>query len=64
MAFIDVRLNECMAEGFAGGGQWDTELVMMDNGREKRNARWMIPQQRYSAQFQNLEDAARNAARA
>jgi len=63
MAFIDVRLNECMAYGFAGGGQWETELVMMDNGREKRNARWMIPQQRYTAQFQNLQTAGRNEVR-
>lgn len=54
MAFIDYRISECFAFGFTGGPEWSTETVYMDNGREQRNAAWMFPKHRFSAQYLNL----------
>lgn len=54
MAFINARLAECVTYGFTGGPEWSTQVVMMDNGREARNAQWLYPKHRYSAQFMNL----------
>ena len=63
MAFIDVRLNECMAYGFVGGPVWQTDITAMENGRERRNGRWMLPVQRFSASYANLRENARDEVR-
>ena len=63
MAFIDTRLHECMAYGFSGGPVWNTEIVPMDNGREKRNGKWLLPLQRYTASFEDLPQDARDEVR-
>lgn len=60
MAYIDTRLSECVAYGFTGGPEWNTLVVMMDNGREQRNALWQYPKHRYAAQFMNLREDGRN----
>lgn len=54
MSYIDERLPTCVAYGFSGGPEWNTRLVLMDNGREQRNAQWMYPRHRFSAQYMNL----------
>lgn len=54
MAFIDIRLSDCVAYGFQGGPEWSTQLVELENGREQRNADWLYPKHRYSAQYMNL----------
>jgi len=61
MAFIDTRLDECVAYGFTGGPEWSTMVVQMDNGREQRNGQWMYPRHRYAAQYMNLNAEGRDA---
>lgn len=58
MAYINTRLDECVAYGFVGGPEWSTLEVQMDNGREQRNAQWLYPKHRYAAQYMNLLPAA------
>lgn len=60
MAFINARLSECVAYGFTGGPEWATQVVMLDNGRETRNAQWLYPKHRYAAQFMNLRPNGRD----
>lgn len=56
MAFINKRLNECMAYGFTGGPEYSTLTVPMDNGLEQRNQQWQYPKHRYSANYLNLKE--------
>jgi uncharacterized protein (TIGR02217 family) len=60
MAYIDTRLDECVAYGFTGGPEWSTIVVNLDNGREQRNGQWLFPKHRYSAQFMNIPATARD----
>lgn len=60
MAYINTRLDECVAYGFSGGPAWNTLVVNMDNGREQRNGQWLYPKHRYSAQFMNVRPQARD----
>lgn len=60
MAYINTRLSECVAYGFAGGPEWSTQVVLLDNGRETRNAQWLYPRCRYSAQYMNLREEDRD----
>lgn len=60
MSFIDARLDDCVAEGFIGGPEWSTLVTPLDNGREVRNAQWLYPRHRYSAQYMNLQSDARD----
>lgn len=61
MAYINVRLDECMGYGFSGGGEYKTTVTYMDNGREQRNADWQYPRHRYSIQYNNISTARRDA---
>jgi uncharacterized protein (TIGR02217 family) len=54
MAYINTRLDECVAYGFTGGPEWSTLIVPLDNGREQRNGQWLYPKHRYSAQYNNI----------
>lgn len=60
MAFVDVRLSTCVAFGFTSSPEWSTEVVIMDNGRTQRNAQWMFPKHRFTAQYMNLTDDLRD----
>lgn len=60
MAYINTRLDECVAYGFMGGPEWSTLVVNMDNGREQRNGQWLFPKHRYSAQFMNIRATDRD----
>jgi uncharacterized protein (TIGR02217 family) len=60
MAFINTRLDQCVAYGFSGGPEWNTLVVPMDNGREQRNGQWLFPKHRYSAQYMNIRPQDRN----
>ena len=60
MAYIDTRLDECIAYGFTGGPEYNTLVVRMDNGREQRNGQWLYPTHRYAAQYMNLRETDRN----
>lgn len=61
MAFIDAILDEEVAYGFEGGPEYSTTAVDLDNGLQIRDSAWMYPRHKYSAQFDNLDDAARDA---
>ncbi|HKY54798.1 MAG TPA: DUF2460 domain-containing protein [Anaerolineales bacterium] len=50
-----------MAYGFTGGPGYKTDEVIMDNGGDQRNSRWLWPQHRYAAEFMNLGEEARDA---
>ena len=56
MSFINTRLPQCVAYGFAGGPEWSTLIVPKDNGGEQRNRRCQYPLYRYSASFLNLSE--------
>jgi uncharacterized protein (TIGR02217 family) len=60
MAFIDTRLDERVAYGFMGGPEWNTLVVPLSNGREQRNACWLFPKHRYTAQYNNVNSTVRN----
>jgi uncharacterized protein (TIGR02217 family) len=61
MAYINTRLRERVAAGFAGGPEWNTQIVYLANGREQRNGQWLYPKHRYSAQFRNISEVDRNS---
>lgn len=60
MAFVNKRMDTCIAYGFTGGPAWQTRVITMDNGRELRNAQWLYPLHRYSASFQNIREDHRD----
>lgn len=60
MAYINTRLSKRVAYGFAGGPEWSTLVVRLDNGREQRNGQWLFPKHRYTAQFMNIPAADRD----
>lgn len=55
MAFIDDRLLECVAYGFAFGPEFRTSIVELKSGREARNAEWARFRWRGVAPYQNIE---------
>lgn len=57
---INTRLSDCVADGFRGGPEYSTEITPMDNGGDQRNAQWIWPRHRYSAEFLNLQEDARD----
>jgi len=61
MSFINHRLSRRVAYGFEGGPEWNTRIIECDNGMEIRNGQWAYPRHRYSAQYLNLDETARNA---
>lgn len=60
MSYINKRLSDCVAYGFTGGPEWSTNIVLLDNGGELRNAQWKFPRHRYSAEYMNIPVAARD----
>lgn len=53
-AYINVFLDNCLAYGFAGGPVFSTQIVEMQNGRERRNAKWAEAKHKYSGNYNNL----------
>jgi uncharacterized protein (TIGR02217 family) len=60
MTYIDARLSDLVAFGFSGGPEWSTRIVQLENGQEQRNGQWLYPRHRYSAQYLNFLEAARD----
>ncbi|NDG04432.1 MAG: TIGR02217 family protein, partial [Alphaproteobacteria bacterium] len=52
MSFDDVSLPHRLAFGAVGGPQFNTDVVMIDNGFEKRNQNWAGARRRYQLQQQ------------
>lgn len=55
---LDARLGVCPGYGWEGGPEFQTRIVSLLNGRERRNADWAQPRHRYSAPFLNISREA------
>lgn len=59
MAFIDAILDEAVAYGFEGGPEYFTSEVDLENGVQVRDSKWKYPRHKYSGQFDNMDDDAK-----
>ena len=58
MAYLDAYLQPCPGYGWNGGPEFNTRIVEMASGRERRNADWAQARHRYSAPFENIRKDA------
>lgn len=58
MAYINAHLAPCPGYGWEGGPEFRTQIVELQNGRERRNAEWSQAKHRYSAPFMNISKEA------
>jgi uncharacterized protein (TIGR02217 family) len=63
MTFINTRLPQRLLAGFVIGPRWQTELVEMDNGRERPDAKWLYPRYEASGSLGALNAEDRQALR-
>lgn len=61
MSYLTAFIPACEGYGFNGGPEFQTRIVEMANGRERRNGNWDQPRHKYSLPFMNI-DKARYAA--
>lgn len=59
--FIEQRLLDCVAYGSEFGSEWNTRIVALKNGAERRNANWQMPLGRYSIVYSALDAAGHRA---
>ena len=52
--YFDAYLDVCPAFGWEGGPSFETRLIGLANGRERRNGNWQQPRHKYSAPFHNI----------
>lgn len=57
MAFHETRLFEGVRLGFTSGPRWNTEIVRMESGAEKRNRNWSRPLLEYTVPYTNVSEA-------
>jgi uncharacterized protein (TIGR02217 family) len=55
--FNDTRLLEKVAYGSTFGGEFNTRIIRLKSGHERRNANWSMPLHRYSILYQALDPA-------
>lgn len=55
MAFIEARLLDKVAYGFQIGPRFNTRILTLRNGHERRNANWSLFQWKGSAPYQNIK---------
>jgi uncharacterized protein (TIGR02217 family) len=60
MTFIDTKLSRHVSVGFSGGPMWNTRVVDMANGSERRNADWALPHHKFTADYTLLDPVAQN----
>lgn len=53
MAYVRAYIEACPAYGWTGGPGFQTRIVTMANGRERRNANWAQPQFQYMMDYTN-----------
>lgn len=58
--FNDARLLDCVAYGSQFGHEFNTRIVTLNSGHERRNSDWEMPRFRYSVLYQNLTEADHN----
>jgi uncharacterized protein (TIGR02217 family) len=54
MEYLRAYIEACETFGFSGGPEFDTRVVTLANGRERRNANWPQYRNRYTLPFQNI----------
>ena len=54
MTHLRPYIDACETFGWSGGQEFNTRLVTLLNGRERRNANWSQGRHRYTLPFQNL----------
>ncbi len=58
MAYLNAYLGPVPGFGWAGGAEFQTRIVELQNGRNRRNANWAQARHRYSAPFNNISKEA------
>lgn len=56
--FFPIEIEACPGFGFTGGPEFQTNIKMLQSGREKRNADWAVCRHRYGVPFNNITDEA------
>lgn len=54
---INATLAACPAFGFDGAARWNTQIVELRNGKERRAALWASPRHSFTAPFRNITQA-------
>ena len=62
--FNEMRLLDCVAYGSQFGQEFNTRIVSLKSGYERRNIEWSMPLGRYSVLFQALNPEDHDAVRA
>lgn len=52
--YLDAYIDQCPAYGWSGGPNFQTTIVTMRNGRERRNAEWADARHRFTMPFNNI----------
>ncbi|MDN8612802.1 DUF2460 domain-containing protein [Variovorax ginsengisoli] len=60
MTFIDTKLSRKVSVGFSGGPTWNTRVVPMASGVDKRNAEWALPHHKFTADYTLLDPESQN----
>lgn len=55
---LNAYLQPCPGFGWQGGPEFSTQIVELQSGRERRNARWDQARHRYSAPYNNISHEA------
>ena len=58
MAYLDAYLQPCPGYGWQGGPAFNTQIVQMANGYERRNAMWANAHHQFQAPFNNISKEA------
>lgn len=56
--YLDAYLQPCPGYGWQGGPAFNTQIVQMTNGRERRNGMWANARHQYEAPFNNISKEA------
>lgn len=51
MSFIDIQLSRQVSVGFRGGPSWNTLVVEMASGKNRRRQEWAMPHHKYTADY-------------
>jgi len=60
MGYINQVLDDEVAYGFEGGPEYNTVVIDLENSLEQRDSKWKYPRHKYSATFDNMDDADRD----
>lgn len=58
--YLNVYFPVCEGYGWEGGPEFNTQIVVLQNGREFRNETWATAQHRYTTNFMNISKEAAN----